>query len=270
MAGLSNRLRSIESALSLSNTLNKPLEVIWVPDNHMAAQFDQIFVVPEEFSVFHKDNYKFVRSSFSFKGIKKAMARSVNTLYGIDASFSESDIPSLIWTKKIDLSSFCRNKSCYFFTCQQFYPFNFNYSWLRPVPTVQEKIDRFSSRIAGRKCIGVHIRRTDHAVSIAESPDSLFEQAIDNEIAKEENTVFFLATDDNITQQRFTDKYGDSRIMINPKRFGRNSVEATQDAAVDLLSLTKCAKLYCSYWSSFSETAAAISGAETIVCRKQV
>jgi|GEM_PF-259409 len=270
LAGLSNRLRAIESALSLGHTVGAPVEVVWANDHQMAAFFDQLFIVPSDFSLFQYDKYKYARSSFSLKGVKKVLSKITNWYYGVETAVSELDVVELLWTKKLDLATWCRGKNSYFFTCQQFFPFRYNYSWLKPVPEVQQKLDRFVAAIGGRNCIGIHIRRTDHDVAIAQSPDFLFEQAIEKEMAGDENVVFFLATDDSNTEKHFVNKYGRERIVTNPKQFGRDSVEATRDAVVDLLSLTKCSKLYCSYWSSFSETAAVISGAETIICRTDI
>ena len=55
--------------------------------------------------------------------------------------------------------------------------------------------------------------------------------------------------------------FGNDRMLVHPKRFGRDSVAAIQDAVVDWMLLGVCSKLYCSFYSSFSETAIAVSKA---------
>ena len=269
LAGLSNRLRAIESGLSLAERNGSPCEVVWVPDPQMVAHYSELFVPPDKFELFPDDRYKYARSSFSLKGIKKPLSKVINQYYGIEAAFSDLDVRPLIWSGKVNLPEYCNGRTCYFFTCQNFFSATFRYSWLQPIPEIEDKLGRFGERVAGRSMIGLHIRRTDNEMSISESPDALFEKAIEDEIKKNADVVFFLATDDKPTEKKFIDKYGDGRILVNPKRFGRDSVEATRDAVVDLFSLSRCRRLYCSFYSSFSETAALISSAETIICKRE-
>jgi len=115
----------------------------------------------------------------------------------------------------------------------------------------------------------LHIRRTDNTSSVENSPDYLFENAIREEIGKNSSTVFFLATDDYKTQSHFIGLFGPERILVHPKKFGRDSVDAIRDAVVDWTLLTKCSKLYCSYYSSFSETAIAVSNAPAVTLKIQ-
>jgi len=266
-AGLANRLRVIESGLSLARSLDQPLRVVWVTDSEMVANYEDLFEPADLFEVCHRDEYRYVRSSFSLRGWKKAASRLINRFYGIDLAFSDLDITPLIESNQIDLAESCRNKNVYFLTCKRFYLFSYNYSWLRPLPEIQQRVDDFRRRIGNHRCVGLHIRRTDSVKSIELSPDSLFEEAIELELERDPATVFFLATDDSTTQERIVEKYAATRIMVQRKLFGRDSVEATQDALVDLLSLASCQKLYRSYWSAFSDTAAILSGAETVICR---
>lgn len=113
--------------------------------------------------------------------------------------------------------------------------------------------------------VGIHIRRTDNAESISRSPTELFERAIETEIEKNPNAQFYLATDSAEDQQRLISIFG-SRIIANAnKTISRKTQQGMVDALVDLVCLSRSAKIFGSYWSSFSETAATLGETELIV-----
>lgn len=270
LAGLANKLRVIESALSLAKDLHHPLEIVWVPDWQMVAHYRDLFEPCELFEVTDHDKYKYCRSSFSLKTYKKPFSRVINFLYGIDVAFNEIDIFQQVRPGRFDIFSKAKNKTTYIDTCHNFYPYHYNFSWIRPIPVIADAVGDFERRIGSKNCIGLHIRRTDNKSSVENSPDYLFEKAICAEIDRDGSAVFFLATDDLGTQLRFTDLFGPDRILVHPKRFGRDSVAAIQDALADWMILCKCRKLYCSYFSSFSETAASVANAPSITLTKEV
>jgi hypothetical protein len=268
-AGLTNRLRAIESGLSLAKELKLPVEINWLIDAQMVAKFEDLFVLPKDlFSISYSAKYSYIKSSFFKNPLKRFISKAISKCQGIPISFSEIDVVNLVWTQRINLLEACKNKTSYFYTCQRFFPFHYNYSWVDPVPVIQEKLNVIHLQFQRKKVVGIHIRRSDHEVSINQSPDELFINAIENELIVEPKTIFFLATDSKETEQLFINKYGNEKIVVNKKKFGRESVEATQDSVVDLFALSFCSKLYCSYWSSFSETASILSGVQTIICRK--
>ena len=61
-------------------------------------------------------------------------------------------------------------------------------NWLKPVKIIKDKVEEFVVKVNGRYCIGFHIRRTDNLSSINQSPDIVFEKAIDDEFFKFEFT----------------------------------------------------------------------------------
>jgi hypothetical protein len=269
LAGLANKLRVIESAVSLARDLDSPLEIIWVPDWQMVAQYKDLFEPSALFKVIGNDKFKYVRSSFSLKNYKKPFSSLINRYYGIDVAFNEADISRQVRPGHWNIRVIAENKTTYIDTCHNFYPYHYNFSWMRPVPVIADKISSFEEKIQRRDCIGLHIRRTDNISSVNNSPDHLFEKAIRDEIDGNPAAIFFLATDDESTQSHFTGLFGKDRILVQPKKFGRDSVEAIRDAVVDWTLLTKCSKLYCSYYSSFSETAIAVSKAPAITLKIQ-
>lgn len=269
LAGLANKLRVIESVVSLAKDLDSPVEIIWVPDWQMVAHYRDLFEPSELFSITEHNKFKYSRSSFSLNKYKKPLSKLINHYYGIDVAFNEADIAGQVRPGHWNIRSMSEGKTTYIDTCHNFYPYHYNFSWVRPVPVIADRIRNFEEKIKQRNCIGLHIRRTDNISSVENSPDHLFENAIREEIRRDSYSVFFLATDDYKTQSHFIDLFGAERILIHPKKFGRDSVDAIRDAVVDWILLTKCSKLYCSYYSSFSETVIAVSNAPAITLKIQ-
>lgn len=85
------------------------------------------------------------------------------------------------------------------------------------------------------------------------------------ELANDPATRFFLATDSPDVEEHLEAIFPD-RITIHPKKsLDRNVPEAIQDALVDLLCLAATRKLIGSYWSTFTNAAAAIGGIESVI-----
>ncbi|HXB06409.1 MAG TPA: hypothetical protein VNW04_04820 [Puia sp.] len=269
LAGLSNKLRVIESVVSLARDQQCPVEIIWAPDWQMVAQYGELFEPSELFSVTNRDKLKYCRSSFSLPGYKKPLAAVVNRVHGIDLVFNELDISRQVRPGRWDIRAMTAGKTIYIDTCHNFYPYHYNFSWIKPVPSIADKVAGFEEIIKDKHCIGLHIRRTDNASSIEHSPDRLFEEAIRKELEADPDTVFFLATDGKATQTHFITLFGHDRILAHPKQFGRDNVRAIQDAVVDWMLLARCRKLYCSFYSSFSETVTAVSKAPAVTLKTE-
>lgn len=157
-------------------------------------------------------------------------------------------------------------KAIYIHTCHDFYPSHDNFSWVKPIPSIQKKIDEVAERFMDNT-VGVHIRRTDHIHSIRESPLDGFILEMEECLKQDPSTRFFLATDDEDTELVLKARFKE-RIIIQQKRFGRDSVAAIQDAVVDLFALSKTNLILASYSSLFSETAAILGTVKMKVVRR--
>lgn len=111
------------------------------------------------------------------------------------------------------------------------------------------KIDRHST-------IGIHIRRTDNVNAINYSPTSLFLDRIREDIKAEPTIKYYLATDDPIEESVFVSEFGDRIVIFKKHSLDRNDPVAITDAVIDLYNLSRCRKIYGSYFSSFSDVAA--------------
>jgi hypothetical protein len=118
-----------------------------------------------------------------------------------------------------------------------------------------------------KNTIGLHIRRTDNANAVKYSPTSLFFAKVEEELKATPQIKFYLATDDPNEEKTFIDRFGESIIIYQKHSLDRNNPIAIKDALVDLYNLSHCSKIFGSYWSSFSDTAALWSGIEKIELR---
>jgi hypothetical protein len=233
----------------------------------MVAQYADLFEPSELFSVTRSNKLKYCGSSFSLPPYKRPISDLINRYCGVDLVFAPRDIRRITASEDCDIRDLVAGKTAYIHTIQSFYPYRYNFSWVKPVAAIAAKMAGFEETVGVNRCIGLHIRRTDNHRSIQNSPDHLFEAAIRKELQLDPDAVFFLATDDQATQSHFIGIWGPDRILTHPKQFGRSTVQATQDAVIDWMLLTRCRKLYCSFYSSFSETAAAVSKVPAITLR---
>lgn len=118
------------------------------------------------------------------------------------------------------------------------------------------------------KTAGVHIRRTDHAEAIKNSPVELFIDKIREVLESGDMETVFLATDDEQVERLLLGLFGD-RIIFNPaKKFSRSDEKGMKDSLVDMLALSKCRRIYGSYGSTFSRIAAYLGDRELVILRR--
>jgi len=133
----------------------------------------------------------------------------------------------------------------------------------KPTASLQNRI-KVSTSAFNKNTIGLHLRRTDHMDAINVSSTEKFIQYIEKELKENDNTNFFLATDSAKEEEKLRSLFG-HKIISNQSDISRNSVAGIQDALVDLYCLAKTKKIYGSFKSSFSETAAQIGNSELVI-----
>lgn len=134
-------------------------------------------------------------------------------------------------------------------------------------PTPPDGLRRLQPTLRLRQCIesltahfdehtiGLHIRRTDNAKSIAHSGDDLFRNAIREAIARDERANFYLATDDNTLKNQLVEEFS-GRIAVQQCHGTRATLQGMEEAVIDLYSLARTNRLIGSFWSSYTDTAA--------------
>ena len=241
-AGTCNRLRAIAAALSLSKACDDELCVYWVADSGMNEKFTNLF----------EDNGSFT--------LIENPSDELNARFTADNewSFEQSDFSDL---KKVEavcekiLKSRPKGQDVFISTLSHFYG-NHDYSWLAFSSHVQEMAAEYLCQF-GSNCIGVHVRRTDNVKSCAYSPVTMFIDTIKDEIDKDKQARFFLATDSEVVRQILMLRFG-NRIITRKGISARFDPQGIIDGVVDLMLLVRTKKIYGSYWSSFSQEAARI------------
>ena len=124
---------------------------------------------------------------------------------------------------------------------------------LQPNPIFKAFIDNLFS---SRPVVGVHIRRTDHIISIQNSPTSAFVAAMR---AYPRTTLFFVASDDD-SERKTMQAIFPGRILVAASIIDRFTVNGGVNSFLDFLGLSMCSEILGSASSSFSEMAAAYGG----------
>lgn len=139
----------------------------------------------------------------------------------------------------------------------------------RPVEGIRSVVDDLAAEFDG-STIGVHVRRGDAfdnprlGPQFRRSSDWAFFRRMDELLHDEPRTLFFLATDGAETEDRFRRRYGAALLTNRAKRFVesrfREPKDNQRDAVIDLFALARTRRILGSSYSSFSKTAADLTG----------
>lgn len=231
LAGLSNRLRSLVSGICLAEELGLHLVVHWSLDHACGALFDQLFDPSTLPPFVHVTSDRLLKayhvlSDTELPLIKAAWNRETPLVLKSYAHFHTSDMPRWL---------------TYF-------------RQLQPRKEILEDVSQRLSSMDMSKCIGVHIRRTDHVKCIAASPVEAF-------LTKLDTTESFLivATDDMGVRKTLEQRY-QGRIFFASHVLERFSEIGMREALIDFLCLSRCPFILGSTHSSYSEMAGLYGG----------
>ena len=265
--GLCNRMRAIDSALRLSRRLHKQLTVIWLENtSQLRCPFNKLFqpipqlhlISPQLTSIYI--NPQSIQISSPLKRTLLSFSAQVFQTVNFQKIIDNDEAIMLIKTDQ--LATLANYQSLMIMTDRSFDSAN-TYDVFKPIPTLESAIQRRMAAF-GRHTVGLHIRRGDHDKAIRHSPLDLFINAITQEINKNADSNFYLASDSLQIKHRLLDQFGD-RIITQLAPTDRNSEQGMQDAVIDLYALSRTRKIYGSYWSSYSRVAANISNIELVV-----
>ena len=250
--GLGNRLRAIASAYSISKELNRKLIINWIPDFHCDCKFEELFENDLNIISYNIDT----NNNFDI----------YNYVDFNNKNFEKDEYINDKTNNNIYVKSNCILNNEYSY--KYFYDF---FNELKPIKNIQNIINNYSNI----DFIGMHIRmdggerfQTNHAENGTNWSDSERElmykyrqlSNIDNfinqinyELNKNENAIFFIATDLKINYDKLINIYGEDKIKyIRREKFDR-SIEQLYYGVADIYVLSKCKYFYGSAWSSFSE-----------------
>lgn len=258
LAGLCNRMRALDSAIWLARKLNRELRVVWNQSADCNCGFNDLFVVPRAVSKIKERR----RVSYSRKYIPQRYLRKLVRKFLYDKCIYNDEVHELMKVG-YDFEKIGVFKSVFISTYGWFFNRSTRFEDFTPIEPLQEIIHSYTNDFGD--VVGVHIRRTDNKISIDRSLTSMFIEMMSNEIDKNNDVRFFLATDSLAEEERL-DKVFPGRIITHRKAsLDRNDPRAIQDALIDLYCLSKCRKLLGSYQSSFSITAATMNQIDLVM-----
>ena len=258
VGGLANRMKAIDAAVGLAQEANARLHIIWFKDKGLNCRFDQLFRSLELKDVTLKeaswtDKFIFDRPRRKNFHLPRLFQRVL-----FDDCIYEHEATQRFY-RKFDFLSWAQGKNVYIASCVYFHPQTVRplFRIFQPIEKIQEQVRTFTDSFS-RPTMGIHIRRTDNIASISQSPTELFIEKMREEICKNEDCQFYVATDSEEEKIRLKDIFGE-RILTLPRAADRNSIAGMQDALVELYVLSYTRKIMGSMQSSYSETAAQIS-----------
>lgn len=243
--GLANRIRVILSALQWQNDYGKKVSVWWRASSELACRFEDIFMPVDEIKEIGSERIWY------FRLMKKLYKYHLIPWRIVFDDYQYNAVNQYVKNAMGGGKMMCRSFSRFYDGSAPDYHqvFRLNTFMQQQVAEAQQCISPTT--------IGVHIRRTDNADSIRQSPLQAFETKMDKQLKDYPDTTFYLATDDQKVQEAFCKKYG-KRMIIRKGTLARDSKEGIRHAVVELYTLSACQEIWGSYYSSFSELAAQI------------
>ena len=268
VGGLANRMKAIDAAVALAQEAHTSLRIIWFKDFGLNCRFDQLFEPLAQKGVTIKEATWIDKLIYDRPRRKNFYLPRLFQRILFDTCIYEKEATQLFY-RHFDFLSWVRDKKNYIASCVYFYPQTKRplFNIFQPCPEIQEQIDACCQSFTS-STIGIHIRRTDNVGSITHSPTHLFIERMHEEINKNEKCLFYLATDSEEEKEQLKSIFG-KRLITSPRAADRNSIRGMKDALAELYILSRTHKILGSMQSSYSETAAQISGIPYELLKKQ-
>ncbi len=276
IGGIANRLRAIVSGISLADELRVPVKIVWAVNSDLAAPIDDLL----NLTVF-KGKYNNIVSNitackqlFEFDLPRKKNFYLSFLPQMVRYGMMFSDGSRLNPTSDLDLTSLKRalnrNRDILIQSGLEFFEFSDDLYRRMIQPLEHFETEALEVLDGCFDVVGFHIRRTDNEMSIKHSPLEIFFSAIEQEIDQNQNMRFYIASDDQRTKLTFIKRYGTQRVIVSQTKPERNTRAGIHNGFLELIILSKCLKIYGSYYSSFSEAAARIGDIRLITLKKGV
>ncbi len=262
-AGLCNRMKEMASAIALARAVEQPLVVYWLKNRYLNCSFGRLFEPIEDVSVVDVETSR-LKALFTLGSLRyrlRTLREPIDLFLGNKQieEYRESGVDLVPLVAKA--------KHTVVITYYRFLEGSDSLDDFRPREDILEEVDDATAHLGTAGLVGVHIRGTDNAEALANSPVTAFLERMQRELESDPEARFFLATDDPVIEQAVEQQFP-GRVVTRPKVFARDKAEGVRDALVDLLLLSRCRLILGSHWSSFTETAAELGGVEMEIVGK--
>lgn len=260
-AGLCNRMRGISSVYQFARRTKQPLTIIW-PNNHECnCPFEKLFTLKGDMPV------RFITISYlrNFR-LRRWKERVLTAL--IRKKCQEQFIDDEVYEdKEILTERSCKAKNTFITSAAYWYVSENPFEIFEPVENIQESVREICRKLDGGYSVGVHLRRADHKISIEESTTEKFIDRMKEEILRNPEVKFYVASDDNKEKKRLKEIFGERIVMQEKWELSRESEQGMVGAVVDLYVLASTDKILASSESSYSETAAQIKNNQKLIVK---
>lgn len=268
-AGLGNRFIGLACAYYAARETHQPLTVVWKKESVLAASANSLFRLPTDIPIIEVSQLGLRQNALAqLKGdaviaaLRKrcGLVLSCNDVAALYAKGGFENIRTLIQ----------KFPNVYIKATNPFYdlkkiptPLNF----IKPAPSVNERVIQ---TMGGSRCIGVHVRRTDHAEAIQNSPLELFIEKMKACLEENPHAKFYVASDDNSVLSELEKTFPAKITTLTNRYLARDYEQGIIDAYVEMLCLSRCDKILGSYNSTFSSIAAMIGDIPLEVVSKKI
>lgn len=265
VGGLANRLRSIVSALSLAEDCNTHLRIIWFRDKGLNCDFHSLFQPLNYPNVTLRDATVLDYWIYDRPRKKNLRLPSLFQYFLFQKRMYERETRRIVDT--FDFFGWANNSKVLLASYDIFYPMKYSLTdCFIPLENIRSRIQKYVD-LFDEHTVGVHIRRTDHRVSISQSTTDSFIDQMNKELSNNPQTRFFLATDSEEERELLKNIFKE-RIITASHNVTRETQSGLEDAVIDLYLLSKTNKIFGSAESTFSQIAAEMSGIECITITK--
>ena len=273
--GLGNRMRVTAAAYAMAQRTGIPMRVLWTSQWGMRCRFDDLFITSPAPSAAKKGGEYVLRDAQGFE--KVIFARPMWKNLYLPRLLQRLCYRHIILSPQIyylqrdgfDFETWFQQGGTLMTAYRDFCEWDDSLIPLlfRPLPAIEQEVSTRAAAFTPHT-IGLHIRRTDNQASIDASPDELFFDTVDLELAQHPDLHIYLATDDEPTKALFRQHYGSDRIQTAPSQATRDSVAGIREALIEMLLLARTNHVYGSAGSTFSEMAVKFSGTPLTILKK--
>jgi hypothetical protein len=260
-AGLGNRFIALACAYNAAKELNTGLTVVWKRETVLGASMNQLFTLPPEVKVkecceygYKLDFFGQIRGNACRRKYRK-MSDSFFECDEIMELYNQSGKAGVIKAIQSAGNIYIKATNPFWDIFEADNAFDF----ITPNKEILDRRGKVLEGAAGKRLVGVHIRRTDHIEAITNSPLELFVERMNKELSEYPDTYFYLASDDKDVERQLKGIFDDRIITFDDKCLARDTVQGIKDAYVEMLCLSAGSRIFGSFNSTFSLMAAKFS-----------
>ncbi|UMB60795.1 hypothetical protein MHL31_00950 [Lutibacter sp. A80] len=248
--GLCNRINAISSSIKFIENTDIKLKIFWENNLDLKADFIDLFepIKIKNVTLIKLQWYHIVY--FRARKTNLFIPRILRNLLGINQIQNWS-------TKQGNLIDKIEGNKNYLSTCHSIGNKGAIGNVFKPILPLRNELKGLQEKFS-KKTIGIHIRRGDHISAIEASPIENFYTKMDEEIIKDKNTVFYLATDSKEIKSSLEKRY-QGKIISYEMPLTRKSKSGMFGAIIDLWALSYTSKIIGTKLSMYSLVASEIN-----------